>query len=508
MITRCVRACTLIVATNFIFALPSMSQIFKTPPVLYPSGGTTAQSVVVADVNKDGKPDAIVANSGTSSLVGVLLGNGDGTFQTAVTYPVKYPGADAVAVGDLNHDGWADLVVGSNDGACGAPCVSVLLNNGDGTFQPAVGYSSVGFDVTSIVVTDVNGDGNQDLILTNQCSDTHCNQSSVAVLLGNGDGTFRSASTYTLSTGLPAAMSVVSADLNRDGFPDLLVADTTVNGNGLVVVLLNDGNGTFPSQVMYQSGGSSASSVIVEDVNGDGNLDVVVTNKYYGGNVTSYGSVGVLLGNGDGTLGTAVVYNAGPCPVSVATGDFNGDGTPDLVVSSAPGNCGGNPSGKTGVLLNNGNGTFQTPVISYSSGGRNAYSVAVADVNQDGKPDLVVADGCDGYLSGCPLGGGVAVLLGLPAKTTTTVTTSGSPSMFGQPVTFTATITAAYGPIPNGTIVRFYNNSTQIGTGTTTNGTATFTTSSLKVGTHTIKATYPSSAFFKKSSGTVTQVVN
>lgn len=505
MIAKRVRTCIAVLAIVLTFVLPGTSQIFKTPPVLYPSGGSMAQSVAVADVNKDGKLDAIVANSGGGS-VGVLLGNGDGTFQTAVTYPVQFPGADAVAVGDLNHDGWPDLVVGSNDGVCGAPCLSVLLNNGDGTFQPAVGYSSVGFDVTSIVITDVNGDGNPDLVLTNYCGDNYCHESSVALLLGNGNGTFRPAVTYTLSTGSSGATSVVAADLNHDGLPDLLVADSTANGNGVVIVLLNHGDGKIPSQVIYQSGGTFATSVIVEDVNGDGNLDAVVTN-HYGENVTSYGSVGVLLGHGDGTFGAPVPYDAGPCPASLATGDFNGDGTADLVVSSAPGECFANPSGETGVLLNNGDGTFQTPAITYSSGGRNAYSVAVADVNQDGKPDLVVADGCDGYGDKC-LVGGVAVSLGLPAKTITTVTTSGSPSMFGQPVTFTATITAAYGPIPDGTIVSFYDNSNQIGTGTTTSGTATFTTSSLKTGTHTIKASYPSSAYFKKSSGTVRQAVN
>jgi len=506
MITKRLRTCVAILAINFSFALPGMSQIFKTPPVLYPSGGNLAEWVAVADVNKDGKPDVVVTN--WDSGIGVLLGNGNGTFRPAVTYAATR-GADAVAVADLNGDDWPDLVVGANDGA-GGPWLSVLLNKGDGTFLPAVRYSSVGFDVTSVAVADVDGDGKPDLVAANQCSDTNCNHSSLAVLLGNGDGTFRPAITYTLSSGIAAAMSVVAADLDHDGLPDLLVADTSSSGKGLVIVLLNKGDGTFPSQVTYQSGGTIPSSIIVGDVNADGNLDAVVTNLYYSGSVTSYGSVGVLRGHGDGTFGAPVVYKAGPSPASVAIGDVNGDGKPDLVVSSAPGKgcCGGVPNGKTGVLLNNGNGTFQTPAITYGSGGRNAYSVALADVNLDGKPDLVVADGCDGYNSECPLGGGVAVSLGLPARTTTTVTTSGTPSTFGQSVTFTVAITSAYGPIANGAIVSFYDNSTKIGTASTTNGAASFTTSSLKVGTHTIKATYPSSAFFKTSSGTITQVVN
>jgi hypothetical protein len=486
-----------------------MSQIFKQPPVLFATPDGPATAVVLADVNKDGNADAIVVDGNLNNpifsidgAVSVLLGNGNGTFQPAVTYPAILRGTDAVAVGDLNGDGWPDLVVVSNDGAClSFYCLGVLLNKGDGTFDAVVGYTTAGFDISSVVISDVNGDGKPDLVFADLC-DTGCKNGAVEVLLGNGDGTFGSPTLYSLNRD-SYPLSVVAVDLNGDGKSDLVVANCcTSTASGIVTVMLNKGDGTFPTQVTYPTGGNLASSVVAADMNHDGKLDLVVANLYSA-------SVGVLLGNGDGTFGKVVVYPAIQDPDSIAIADFNGDGSPDVVVASGDDLSGINSNlpGNVTVLLNNGNGTLRAPVTTYSTKGTNANSVAVAKLNPDAKPDLVIADGCDGYKSDCP-SGGVAVFLGMPDRTTTVLTSSANPSNPGQSVTFTATISATEGPIPNGTVVQFLSDTKKIGTGTTVNGVAKFSTSSLTAGTHLIKASYPSSTFFKASNSTLEQMVN
>jgi hypothetical protein len=383
----------------------------------YGSGGQDAYSVAVEDVNGDGKPDLLVANycadseCSTDGNVGVLIGNGDGTFRAAVPYSSGAYHTVSVAVGDVNGDGKLDLVVGSycaSSSNCASGSVGVLLGNGNGTFRAAVSYSSGGYEAQSVAVGDVNGDGKLDLLVANTiCAPNDCATGSVGVLLGNGDGSFQPVVTY--DSGGFSAESVAVADVNGDGKPDLLVTNNCVTDgafncvNGSVGVLLGNGDGTFQSAVSYGSGGTGASSVAVRDVNGDGKLDLLLANAC--GNNGNYGcmigSVGVLLGKGSGTFKAAAIDASGGYePYSVAVGDVNGDGNPDLLVANECGNT-DDCNGVVGVLLGNGNGTFQ-PVVTYDSGGYDAQSVAVADVNGDGKPDLLVANGS----------GAVGVLLG------------------------------------------------------------------------------------------------
>jgi hypothetical protein len=373
--------------------------------VSYNSGGADTTSVAVADVNGDGKPDALVSNACSSNSdcsygsVSVLLGNGDGTFQSAVSYNSGGQDASSLTVADINGDGKADLLVAnqtdSNGNWMDGSVTSVLLGNGDGTFQTAVSYASGDFGGLSIAVVDADGDGKADVVMANECVDDYvCTTGGVSVLLGNGDGTLRGAVNY--DSGAWASYSVATADVNGDGKFDLLLANQCNNpnncSNGSASVLLGNGDGTFQPAVNYNSGGQNASSILAADVNGDGKLDLLVGNNCADNNCSN-GSVSVLLGNGDGTFETAVSYgSSGIYPYSLAIGDLNGDGKPDLIAANecADNNC---SNGSVSVLLNNGDGTFQA-AVTYNPGGLYAFSVAVADVNGDGKPDLLVANQC------------------------------------------------------------------------------------------------------------------
>ena len=315
----------------------------------YPSGGHQPWRLAVGDVNGDGKPDIVIANDcweqGACYMEGsvtVLLSNGDGTFQPAAPYWSGGGEAMAVAIADVNGDGKPDLLV-ANYYAPGDGAVGVLLGNGDGTFQPAVAYDSGTPGAWTVTVADVNGDGKPDLVVGSFDSF----ESAVSILLGNGDGTFQGAQLCCYNvTGLSAA----AADLNGDGILDLVSAvpcSSGCNGEGSVAVQLGEGNGTFQWTVQYDSGGRRPLSVAVADVNGDGKPDIVVANNWSN-------TVGVLLGNGDGTFQPVVTYGSGGnAPSSVVLADMNGDGKLDIVVANrSP--SGGGSGGLVGVLLGNG----------------------------------------------------------------------------------------------------------------------------------------------------------
>ena len=441
--------------------------------------GSLPKSVAVADVNGDGKLDLVTANEQSNS-VSVLLGNGDGTFQAAVNYAVgSCP--KSVAVADVNGDGKLDLVTANEQ----SNSVSVLLGNGDGTFQAAVNYA-VGSCPSSVAVADVNGDGKPDLVAANYHS------ANVSVLLGNGDGTFQEQQTF--ATGYQPD-SVAVADINGDGKPDLIVCN---NSLPQVSVLQGNGDGTFQNQTTSYSGDLAATSVAVADLNGDGRPDIVTAGPYFvgptnrvsvllttsnanftgqvytidqappavqaitpitpvnhAGVVTSGSSVSYLVAfsepvtgvdgtdfvpvetgtlaatsvqatadpdypnswivtiggiTGDGTLGltaaannhiTDIAGNALASPFTpavpqsmppivlgqgqslIAAADINGDGKDDLIIANSYTNS-------MSVMLGDGDGTFQN--AQPFAVGVAPFNGVVADLNGDGKPDLVLVN--------------------------------------------------------------------------------------------------------------------
>ncbi|WP_354699774.1 hypothetical protein DSM112329_00029 [Paraconexibacter sp. AEG42_29] len=369
-----------------------------------PSTGTGPFSVAVGDLNGDTIPDLVTANV-NSNDVSVLLGDeagstgkGDGTFTASPESPSTGSNPYSVAVGDLNGDTIPDLVTANP----GSDSVSVLLGDeaggtgrGDGTFTASPESPATGTDPYSVAVGDLNGDTIPDLVTAN------LNSNNVSVLLGDeagstgkGDGTF-TASPESPRTG-PSPRSVAVGDLNGDTIPDLVTANQNSNN---VSVLLGDeagstgnGDGTFTASPESPQTGSNPYSVAVGDLNGDTIPDLVTANADSNDVSVLLGDEAGSTGKGDGTFTASPESPAtGASPFSVAVGDLDGDGIPDLVTANANSNdvsvLLGDEAGSTGK----GDGTFTASPESPATGSL-PYSVAVGDLNGDTIPDLVTAN--------------------------------------------------------------------------------------------------------------------
>jgi hypothetical protein len=372
-------------------------------------------ALAAGDLNGDGTPDLAIAPNAyqNESTVGVLLGNGDGTFQTPVSYPtLDY--VSSIAIGDVNGDGTRDIATANDYSAT----VTVLTGNGDGTFRAKVNYGVGGGGPLSVVIGDVSGDGKPEILVSNLGGATP-NSGSVSILMANADATFQSTRDYSVGR---EPFSVVIADLDSDGKPDVATANWDQNN---VSILYGNGDGSLQDRADVQTDYNPI-WLEVSDLNGDGRLDLIVLNDYSSASVflssgartfqprTDYvlpahrfviGDVngdqkadlvtvdGALLGNGDGTFGARVDYTTGEDAFAVALADLNGDQKPDIVTTHF--------SGVASVLLGNGDGTFRTSV-DYGTL-TNAGCLAIGDLNGDGNPDL---------LAGSLFPGGVSVFLG------------------------------------------------------------------------------------------------
>ena len=340
---------------------------FRPTVKLQTGGKKNPQSIAVGDFNNDGKQDFAVANYTGEGTVSVLLGSGNGSFNTAVNYLPAGIGPVAVAVGDANGDHKLDLITTDEK----SQTLSVMLGFGDGTFAAETNYLTPGVSV-AMASGDFNLDGNPDLVVTNQ------NSQNVSVLLGKNDGTFKNAANYPAGVG-PYFVTV--ADFNRDGKPDLAVSDFGRGNKGHTVgILLGNGDGTFQAPVPYQTDVFPRYTAVA-DFNGDGNLDLAITANQ---GLSTGDFVDILLGNGDGTFQPRMKYLGGRYLGGVAAGDFEGDGKVDLAVVDTE-----ITSQSVDILRGNGDGTFQAPVP-YRFDGQAYGPIVVADFNHDGKLDLAV----------------------------------------------------------------------------------------------------------------------
>jgi len=325
-----------------------------------------AYSVSLGDVNGDGKLDIVTANRSANG-VNVLLGNGDGTFQASQFFPAG-GNQFAVALGDLNGDGKLDIVTANTNTA-----VAVLIGNGNGTFKSQQMFDA-GTNPRSLTLGDVNGDGRLDIMTAN------FGTTNASVLLGNGNGTFQAAATFATGTN---SRSATLGDVNGDGRLDIVAAN--YNSDNASVLLGTGGSAptaAFSPQQAFSTGSSTYLRAVTSgDVNGDGKLDIITTNRGSSG-----ASVLVMLGNGSGAFGDPASFATGSGPYSVTLGDVNGDGRLDIVTANRS-------DSNVSVLLGNGNGTFQgQQTFTTGSSGLNPRGVALGDVNGDGRPDIVTGN--------------------------------------------------------------------------------------------------------------------
>ena len=266
----------------------------------------------------------------------------------------------------------------------------VLLGGGKGGFPRATWLNAGGNFVFGFAVGDFNGDGKQDVAALVDIPGQNSDSSAVYLFLGNGDGTFQLPRQLPVSPLGPVA--ILAGDFNGDGKLDLAVLTTYLHKHvGRVSVLLGDGKGDFGHPIMFRLFGLyNYPSMVSGDFNRDKRLDLAIATSNSDPNKNS--SIRILLGNGDGTFGEGVRARAGlPNPLSIASADFNGDGIPDLVMANSACHAKSGNFNCISVLVGNGDGTFQPPA-KFRAHGQTSLQFTVADFNGDGKPDVATVN--------------------------------------------------------------------------------------------------------------------
>jgi hypothetical protein len=340
--------------------------------------GFIPTAVAAGDFNGDGKLDFVVANGGDNNLW-LYFGNGNGTFSLPIIVPITLGQSPTwIATGDLRGIGRTDLIVAEAD----TNSAGVFLSNGDGTFVE--GVVALPGSATFLLVGDFNNDGKLDIVAPMDDGNPNVY---IAMLPGLGNGTFGSPVNTPLAGYGPAIFWASSADLNGDGFPDLVLSSGQQDIS--IQVYLNDGNGTFTAgQVVSQSYEFEDLTSVLFDANGDGNTDVIFGDES--------GTLWVYDGNGDGTFNTSNpgMFGIGDVGYGIAAADVNGDGHLDVILSGIFVNDLGQYGTEAGdqicVLEGDGKGNFSFPIV--YRGDSSSYSMAVGDFNGDGHPDVVTAN--------------------------------------------------------------------------------------------------------------------
>jgi hypothetical protein len=356
------------------------------------AGSSYLSDVTTADFNGDGKADLAVTIQNSRNVVSILLGNGGGGFSAPTNFTVALA-PQSVVSGDFNNDGKLDIATANYS------TISVLLGNGLGSFSPPTNFTTADVSNYPVITADVNADGNLDLLVGNRISNK------ISVMLGTGTGGFGAGIAFSAG-GSPN--SIATADFNADSKLDIAVA----NGlSGSVGVLIGTGSGSFGSSTDFAVG-TFPTTVVTADFNGDTKPDLATTN-YTSSNLS------VLLNNGSGGFGPPANLVAGD-GTSLAVADFNRDGKPDIVTTNSSSN-------NASVLLNNGSGGFGSRT-DFTVGGR-PLSVATGDVNADGNPDMAVANSnlsITGNNISLYLGNGLgsfSALIAIPVNSTSSVST-------------------------------------------------------------------------------------
>ena len=471
-----------------------------TPPKLYqvatsvPWDTSSEGTPVGGDFNRDGHPDFAIPTS--LGPVIIMLGHGDGTFQQGPSISAAQP-FGAVA-GDFNGDGILDLATG-NRGANGS--IAIYLGNGDGTFQAGAVYPAAPNANYQIVVSgDFNRDGIADLVVSDHDHDQ------VAVLLGKGDGTFQSANLFAAG---PQPWNLAVGDIDGDGNPDLVVANDINGDQGKnIAVLLGNGDGTFKQGRYLVGGVTSSGSVALADFNGDGILDIAATEE-------PANSVFIFLGNGDGTFQPKTTYPMNIGPYHITVGDFNQDGKKDIITSNAEGESvgvligNGNgtlqaaaiyPAGGPAIYADvlDFNGDNQVDVVAVTSNGLQVYLAGNAETAKfspftvtgcDTQSILAIYNGDTNYATSTSP---IASVSQNGLATSLTVTQTPQNAVYGQTVTLTATLSPYVngGSTSDGKSVIFYDGTTTVGSGILSSGVASVTVTSLATGSHSFSAVY------------------